>query len=277
VELESTIDEFKAQGLGVAAISYDTPEILEHFAQRMGGFSYPLLSDAESTMIRAFGIMNRNVAEGEPLHGMARPGTFVVDADGVVTSKYFEPGHRQRVTAESVLIRDFGAGGGTRMVVDASHLRLTAYPAQDTIRPGSRVTLVMELDLPEKMHAYAPGVEGYRPVSVSIPEMPYVRVHATSFPESEIIELPAIGESVPVYHGQVRILQDVTISPRYPGFDDPDIEELEIPATFFYQACDDVVCYIPSKIDLTFNLKLVQHDTQRVPEDLQKKAESSGS
>lgn len=275
MELESAFDEFESQGLGVAAISYDTPEILAHFATRMGGFRYPLLSDADSAMIRAFGILNRNVAEGDSFYGMARPGTFVVDADGIVTSKYFEPGHRQRVTAESVLIRDFGAGGGTRMQVDTKHLRLTAYPAQDTVRYGGRVTLVMEVDLPDKMHAYAPGVEGYRPVSVSIPEIPYVQVHETTFPESEMLELPAIGERVPVYHGSVRILQDVTVSPRFPGYDDPAATDLEIPTTFSYQACDDKVCYIPSNVNLTFKLTLLPHDTQRVPEDLQKKSEPS--
>ena len=275
MELESTVDAFKAEGLAVAAISYDTPEILTHFDQRMGGFHYPLLADPDSTMIRAFGILNRNVSEDDPFHGMARPGTFVVDASGVVTSKYFEPGHRQRVTAESVLVREFGVGGGTLMQVNTRHLKLTAYPAQDTARRGNRITLVIELELPEKMHVYAPGVEGYRPVSVTIPDMPYLRVHETAFPESDIMLLPAIGEVVPVFHDSVRILQDVTLSPRLPGYNEPNATELSIPVTLSYQACDDTVCYVPTQVELTFKLKLSQHDSTRVPEEMRRKAKTS--
>ena len=275
MELESTVDEFEAAGLTVAAISYDTPEILTHFDERMGGFHYPLLADPDSTIIRAFGILNRNVPEDDAWHGMARPGTFVVDAHGIVTSKYFEPGHRQRVTAESVLVREFGVGGGTLTQVSTRHLKLTAYPAQDVVRRGNRVTLMIELELPEKMHVYAPGVEGYRPVSVSIPDIPYVRVHETVFPEADIMLLPAIGEAVPVFHDSVRILQDVTLSPRLPGYDEPNATELSIPVTFSYQACDDVMCYVPSEVELTFKLKLAQHDGTRVPEEMRRKAQTS--
>ncbi len=276
MELESTVDEFEAQGLAVVAISHDTPEILTHFDERMGGFHYPLLADPDSTIIRAFGILNRNVPEDSPFHGMARPGTFVVDANGIVTSKYFEPGHRQRVTAESVLVRDFGVGGGTVTRVSTRHLKLTAYPAQDEVRRGNRITLIIELELPEKMHVYAPGVEGYRPVSVSIPDIPYVRVHETVFPEADILLLPAIGEAVPVFDGSVRILQDVTLSPRLPGYDEPETTELSIPVTFSYQACDDKMCYVPTKIELTFELTLIQHDGTRVPEQMRRKAQTSG-
>jgi len=277
VELEESLADFEAQGLGIAAFSHDTPDILSHFAERRGPFHYPLLSDPDSDAIRAFGILNRNIPEDHPFHGMARPGTFVVDANGVITAKYFEPGHRQRFTASSVLVKNFDGGGGTRMLVDADHMRLEAYPAQDVARRGNRVTLVMELDLPEKMHVYAPGVEGYTPVSVSIVDSPFLKAHETTFPDSEEMYLEAIDETVPVFHDRVRIFQDVTISPRFPGFDEPEDAELVIPATFSYQACDDTVCFIPSEVPISFTMKLVQHDGERVPDELRRKPKSSGN
>ncbi|HXV65357.1 MAG TPA: redoxin domain-containing protein, partial [Vicinamibacteria bacterium] len=160
MELERSLERFESQGLGVAAISYDSPEILAHFSARMGGFHFPLLADPQSTIIKAFGVLNRNVEEGHPFFGMARPVTFVVDADGMVTSKFFEPGHRQRMTADSILVREFGVGGGKRTEIQGKHMKLVTYPAQDVVRRGNRVTLVMEVELPEKMHLYAPGVEG---------------------------------------------------------------------------------------------------------------------
>lgn len=274
MELESALDDFRASGLSVAAVSHDTPEVLAHFAERMGGLRYPLLADPSSTVIDAFGVSNRNVPEDSPWRGMARPGSFVVDADGIVVSKYFEPGHRQRVTAESVLVREVGVGGGERLRTETRHLSVTAYASQDVVRRGNRVTLVMELELPEAMHVYAPGVEGYRPLSVSIPEVPYVRAHETVFPESEILRLPAIGEAVPVFRGSVRILRDVTLSPRLPS---SESDEVPIPVTLSYQACNDSECFIPFQIELKFNLTLIDHDSERVPETLRKKAQTTGS
>ncbi len=274
MELEQSSARFKAQGMNVAAVSHDSREILDHFSRRMGGISYPLLSDPEAKMIRAFGILNRNIEEDSPFYGMARPGTFVVNERGVVTSKYFEPGHRQRVTAESLLIKELGVGGGTRTEVTTPHLKLTAYPAQDVARRGNRLTLVIEVELADKMHLYAPGVEGYRPVAVRVAEAPYLRVHETTYPTSEMIRLPVIGESVPVFRGKVRILQDVTLSPRLPGFDEEESGPLEIPVTFSYQACDDKVCFVPSEVPLTFKIAITEHDENRAPEALQRKGET---
>ena len=48
---------FAAKGINVAAISYDSPAILENFAKRRS-ITYPLLSDTSSTVIDAFGIRN---------------------------------------------------------------------------------------------------------------------------------------------------------------------------------------------------------------------------
>ncbi|HSF14860.1 MAG TPA: protein-disulfide reductase DsbD domain-containing protein [Vicinamibacteria bacterium] len=170
------------------------------------------------------------------------------------------------MTADSILVREFGVGGGKRTEIQAKHLKLVTYPAQDVVRRGNRVTLVMEVELPEKMHLYAPGVEGYRPVEVKLTGDPHLKVHETVFPESEVLHLPAIGESVPVYQGKARILQDVTISPRLPGYDKDETTPLVISATFSYQACDDRICYVPAEIPIRFEMALIPHDQDRAPD-----------
>ncbi|MXW34845.1 MAG: peroxiredoxin family protein, partial [Chloroflexi bacterium] len=58
MELQERLGELRAQGLGVAAISYDSQEVLAAFAERKGVEDVPLLSDDDSTAIRAFGIYN---------------------------------------------------------------------------------------------------------------------------------------------------------------------------------------------------------------------------
>jgi len=178
--------------------------------------------------------------------------------------------HRQRLTADTLLVKEFGVGGGKRIEIENDHLKLSAYPSQNEVRRGNRITLVLEVELPPKMHLYAPGVEGYRPVDVSVAEHPAVQAHEPEFPESRMLHLEAIQETVPVYDGTVRILQDVTISPRYRE------ASLQIPATFSYQACDDRVCYLPTQVPLTFHLTLDDHDGQRVPEALRKRGDVGG-
>jgi len=64
VELQSQSEELRAQGLGVAAISYDSEEVLAAFAAKRGISDLSLLSDDDSSVIRAFGIYNHVAEEG---------------------------------------------------------------------------------------------------------------------------------------------------------------------------------------------------------------------
>ena len=63
MELQDRLEELEAQGLGVAAISYDSEEVLADFSQRRG-ITFPLLSDDDSEVITEFGILNTVAAEG---------------------------------------------------------------------------------------------------------------------------------------------------------------------------------------------------------------------
>ena len=63
MELQSRLEDLRAQGLGVVAISYDSQEVLADFARRRG-ITFPLLSDDDSSVITAFGILNTVAAEG---------------------------------------------------------------------------------------------------------------------------------------------------------------------------------------------------------------------
>ena len=51
------MQELENSGISVAAISYDSEEVLADFANRRG-ITFPLLSDDDSSVIRAFGIYN---------------------------------------------------------------------------------------------------------------------------------------------------------------------------------------------------------------------------
>jgi len=63
VELQSRVEELRAQGIGAVAISYDSEAVLADFSQRRD-ITFPLLSDDDSSVIEAFGILNTVAAEG---------------------------------------------------------------------------------------------------------------------------------------------------------------------------------------------------------------------
>ena len=160
MELEQNLDRIRKQGLGLAAVSYDSVEVLKNFADRRH-ITFPLLSDPESKIIRAFGILNETVKPGTPQFGIPYPGTFMVNTKGTVVAKYFEDDFRERVSASDILVRQFGAvADAASGSVETNHLRLTTAASMAVARPGHRIVLSLDLDLKPNMHVYAPGVRG---------------------------------------------------------------------------------------------------------------------
>jgi len=84
----------------VMAISYDSVEVLKRFAEK-SQITFPLLSDAGSRTIDAFGI--RNAGAPERWRGIPHPGTFILDRRGVVRAKLFHEGYRQRHTSADLV------------------------------------------------------------------------------------------------------------------------------------------------------------------------------
>ncbi len=71
-------------------MSYDSVEVLAHFAARKG-ITVPLLSDPRSEIIRRFGVVNDEIPESDARqYGMPHPGTFVIDERGFIRDKFFE-------------------------------------------------------------------------------------------------------------------------------------------------------------------------------------------
>ena len=63
MELQGQLSELADSGLGVAAISYDSQDVLSKFAA-LRDITFPLLSDSDSATIKAFGILNTVAEEG---------------------------------------------------------------------------------------------------------------------------------------------------------------------------------------------------------------------
>lgn len=264
MELQRNFAKITAQGLGVAAISYDSVATLENFATRRG-IQFPLLSDEGSRIIRAFGILNDEAPPNTPFAGIPHPGTYIVDPDGRVVAKYFEENYTERYTASDILVRQFGAAaGGAHNTIQTKHLTLSSAASTDRVRPGQRIALTIDLELKPRMHVYAPGVQGYIPIEWSMNQTTSATTHPVEFPKSKMLHLPVIDETVPVFDGSPRLIRDVTIGKPPPG-------PVTLEGVLKYQACDDKLCYIPQSIPLKWTLEVEPHDRERVPESARKK------
>jgi peroxiredoxin len=72
VELEQSRMMLEKKGVHIAAVSYDSEEILAAFA-RKHSIGFPLLSDKTSEAIRKFGIFNTNMAPDLRAYGVPHP------------------------------------------------------------------------------------------------------------------------------------------------------------------------------------------------------------
>jgi len=290
VELQDRAEELRGQGLGVAAISYDSEEALSDFAQRRG-ISFPLLSDDDSAVITEFGILNTVAAEAvgpnkddpavvadtrqyvsvfgasQNIVGTPFPGTFMLDAQGRVTSRFFEEFYRERNTTANMMLK-LGNGLSPIAAIEGStaHMNITAYPSNSNLTVGTKFSLAVDIEPNEGIHLYAPGAEamGYRVIGLTIDPVPHIRFEPVEFPASEIYHFEPLDERVPVYQQPFTLLQEAVVS------GEPEAEEalkeldaVTLSGTLNYQACDDKLCFDPVSVPLSFTLDVETLDRQR--------------
>ena len=290
MELQDQLETLKEQGLGVAAISYDSVEVLSDFAQRRG-ITFPLLADDDSSVITEFGILNTVAAEGvgdnadDPdvqadvakyvsafganamIVGTPYPGTFMVDGDGKVTSRFFEEFYRERNTTTNVMLK-LGMGLSPIAAVEGetAHLKFTAYPSNTSVTVGTRFSLALDVTPGPKMHVYAPGAEekGYRVIGFNLDQPEIARIEPVSYPESEIYYFEPLDEHVPVYQEKFTILQEVVMNGDARAEEVMStLDALTLTGTLDYQACDDAICFLPQSIPVSFTVDLEMPDRQR--------------
>jgi hypothetical protein len=250
--------------MGLAAISYDPVSTLADFSARRG-ITFPLLSDPGSETIKRYGILNTTIDPKNELYGYPFPGTFIVDRRGIVTSRVFEPLYQERSTISSVLVRIGRTIDAPGVKVTGDHLELTSYATDQVAALGTHFSLVLDVRPASRVHVYAPGTLGYKPVRLVLNAQPGVVVRAAQFPESEDYFFKPLNEHVPVYQRPFRIVQDLMLDPSRDGSAAlKDVTTLTITGTFEYQACDDKVCFAPQSIPLSWSIGVKPLDRERV-------------
>ena len=265
----------------MVTISYDSPEVLADFAREQG-ITYTMLADVGSATIKEYGILNTVAEEAlgpdaddpdvladfellvsvtgpnELFVGIAYPGTFMLDPDGVVESRFFEDSYQERNTASNIMLK-LGTGGssveGTE--ISTNYVEILTYPSDAAVAPGERFSLALDIVPRPTMHLYAPGAElqNYRVIALRIDPQPFVRVLPLEYPESEIYYFEPLEERVPVYQRPFTLLQEVLpLSTRDAQAAFREMDELTLTGSLDYQACDDKVCYNPVSVALSWTV-----------------------
>ena len=127
--------------------------------------TYDLLSDADSAVIREFGILNTLISPDDPeqvagrsFYGVPFPGVYVTDENGVVTEKFF---HRHYATRESAgAIRDSALGEIlARHEVPAIELgtdqvQISAFLSDTSLKFETQSTLYVRFELEDGLHMW---------------------------------------------------------------------------------------------------------------------------
>jgi hypothetical protein len=259
--LQRSLDDIRRQGLGLAAISYDSVETLKAFGDKHG-ITFPLLSDEGSKTIDAWGLRNREATGRQA--GIPHPGTFVIDRAGRVTSRAFEQAYQERETAASILAglqagsagsKDPGLQAGTTVTARYLSVRLSA--SDRIAAPGHRVALFVDVTPGPKIHVYAPGQKGYIPIALTLDPSPDFKAGASRFPPSREYLFAPLKERVQVFDRPFRIAQDVTLA-LTPALRRRALakDTLTVTGTLEYQACDDQVCFRPDSVPVRWSIAL---------------------
>ena len=220
--------------------------------------TYDLLSDADSSVIREFGILNTLISPDDPeqaagrsFYGVPFPGVYVTDENGVVTEKFF---HRHYATRESAgAIRDSALGEilvrheAPALELGTDQVQISAFLADTSLTFETQSTIYVRFEIEEGLHMYGrPLPDGYIASEATIPDTPGLRVGAARYPPTHPREFPELGVTLNVYEGVVVVAIPVTPNAELfnPAIRDQP-EEMNIPVSVLFQACSETICYTP--------------------------------
>ena len=112
IDMNSGIAEIEKRGYRVAALSYDSPQVLKAFTDKRQ-IAYTFLSDPKSEVIDLYKLRDPQYQVGSKPYGVPRPIIFILDANGVIKAKLYEESFKARPPVTLVISTLDGLGKGT--------------------------------------------------------------------------------------------------------------------------------------------------------------------
>ena len=148
----------------------------------------------------------------------------------------------------------FDSAQGKPVRNDTMHLTVHTSISATAVTPGKAVSVAFDVTPKRNMHVYAPGKHDYQVITVKVDPQPWLRVQPTKYPPSEIYHFKELDEKVETYGKPFTLVQEIAI------LDTPAAKKalaagpVKLSGRLEYQACDDKVCYAPTRIPVSFAL-----------------------
>ena len=261
VELQRNVHASQGDEVAVVAVSYDPVETLATFAAQHD-ITYPLLADVGSQVIIEIGLLNTGIVaeraywgrKVEERHiGLPYPGTFILDADGVIVDRYFEASHRLR-PGGSLLLDRMGIepdNGGPIVAAEGPALAAAAWVDTVEYFPNQLIHLNVRIGVEPGYHVYVPpNPPGFIDVEVTVDAPKGVFVHDFELPAGHPFSVEGFDEVFTVAEDEFEL--------RIPFYVLEDTGPVTLPIRIAYQACDATTCLVPDGLDLAVDLTEVR-------------------
>jgi thiol:disulfide interchange protein len=132
-------------------------------------------------------------------------------------------------------------------------------------KPGSTVHAALQVHLPEKYHTNSnqPRDPNLIPITVTFDAPPAGIVFSeVVFPPATDLAQRGVDQPLRVFSGDFAIGVALTVASTVaPG-------TLQLPATLRYQACDEVACYAPTRVPVTWSVTVANANGEKQHDDV---------
>lgn len=241
-------------------MSYDSQDTVSRFAT-LRDITFPLLADEWGPTIKELGLTDPNMRKHHaryatrPLsyyRGVALPGVFVLDEDGVITDKRFHENRMERdapatLLEEALNIAAPPPGAPQEAISDVVSAR--AYMDSTSYQRWQRHQLTVELEIEDGWHVYAPGTEPpYHALRLDVDGPDGVTAETPQWPQAIAHSLQGLDEEHMVHTGAIRLPVPITFGVlRGTG-------PIDLSVTVRFQACSSVDCLPPDSIAFDFTV-----------------------
>ena len=102
IDVNGGAAEIEKRGYRIAALSYDSPEILQAFTVKRH-IAFTFLSDPKSEVIDLYKLRDPQYPPGSRAYGVPRPIIFILDRNGVIKAKLYEESYKVRPPVTTVI------------------------------------------------------------------------------------------------------------------------------------------------------------------------------
>jgi hypothetical protein len=122
-----------------------------------------------------------------------------------------------------------------------------------TFRAGAKGTVTLRVKLPESVHVQSdkPLDKALIPTALTIEPPPGLRVEKIVYPAASKLKQEGQTEPLAVFGPDFTITVHLAVTPGAAA------GELNVPARLRYQACDEVMCYLPKTAETRWTIRII--------------------